>query len=147
MNYFLRIESSFGEPVCQNGYYLGRQICSEYQYLQKSFFSEADTSTKHQIFRNSRFFNKVTSSKRVHGKTTYEWHTNDIRVHTRDRRMTYEYIRITYGWHTSMYEWHTDDIEYIRVTHGWHTSTSEYIRVTYGWHRSYVMYSLFKDDS
>ena len=90
------------------------------------------------------------------GKTTYEWHTNDIRVHTSDIRMTYEYIRVTYGWHTSTCEWHTDDIrvhtsdiqmtyEYIRVTYGWHTSTYEwhtddirvhtiYIRMTREWH-------------
>ena len=39
--------------------------------------------------------------KRVHGKTTYEWHTDDIRVHTSHVRMTYEYTRVTYGWHTS----------------------------------------------
>ena len=31
----------------------------------------------------------------VHGKTTHEWHMDDIRV--------------TYGWHTSTYKWHTDD--------------------------------------
>ena len=95
---------------------------------------------------------------RVHGKITYEWHTDDIQVHTSDItddirvhtsdtqvhtsdiwmtyeyiRVTYEYIRVAYGWHTSTCEWHTDDI---RV----HTSdirmTYEYIRVTYGWHTS-----------
>ena len=95
-------------------------------------------------------------NEQVHGKTTYEWHTNDIRVHTIDIRMTYEYIRVTYGWHTSTYEWHKDDIrmtyEYIRVTYGWHTRTYEWhpediqvhtsdirvhtsdIRMTYEWH-------------
>ena len=61
--------------------------------------------------------------KKVHGKTSYEWHTNDIQVHRSDIRMTCEYIRVTYGWHTS-------DIrmtyEYIRVTYGWHTSTYEW---------------------
>ena len=64
----------------------------------------------------------------VYGKTTCEWHTDDIRVHTSEVRMTYEYIQVTYGWHTSdvrmtykyiratyghhtgIYEWHTDDI-------------------------------------
>ena len=65
--------------------------------------------------------------------STYEWHTDDIRVHASDIRMTYEYIRVTYGWHTSTNEWHTDEI---RV----HTSdtrmTYTYIRVIYGWHRS-----------
>ena len=79
---------------------------------------------------------------RVHGKTTGEWHTNDIRVHTSDIRvhtsdirMTYEYIRITYEyirWHTSTYEWHRNDI---RVIYEWHTSdirmTYEYIWMTY----------------
>ena len=44
--------------------------------------------------------------------STYERHTDDIRVHTSDIRLTYEYIRMTYGWH-----------EYIRLTYGWHTST------------------------
>ena len=62
----------------------------------------------------------------VHGKTTYKWHTDDIRVHTSG-------IWVTYEWHTSTYEWHTNDV---RV----HTSdfrmTYEYIRVTYGWHMS-----------
>ena len=53
---------------------------------------------------------------RVHGKTTYEWHTDDIRLYTSDIRMTYKYIRVTYGWHTSTYECHTNDM---RVTYGW----------------------------
>ena len=86
---------------------------------------------------------------RVQGKSTYEWHTDDIRVHKSDIRMTYEYIRVTYGWHTSTYEWHTDDIQGhtsdIRMT--WvHTSnirmTYEYIRVTYGWHTSTYCFGL-----
>ena len=53
----------------------------------------------------------------VCGKTTYEWHTDDIQVYTSDRRMTCEYIRVTYGyhaityeWHMNAYEWHTDNI-------------------------------------
>ena len=103
-------------------------------------------------------FNIHSQCRRVHGKTTYEWHTDDIRVtygwhtstyewhtddirvHTSDIRMAYEYIRVayeyirvTYGWHKITYEWHTNDI---RI----HTSdirmTYEYIRVTYGWHTS-----------
>ena len=61
--YFLRISSSIRELVFQYSYHLGRQICSEYRYLKRSFFFEAGTSTKHQIFQNSCFFNKVTSSK------------------------------------------------------------------------------------
>ena len=52
---------------------------------------------------------KKWSLKKIQGKTTGEWHTNDIGVHTSD-------IRVTYGWHTRIYEWHTD---YIRV----HTNT------------------------
>ena len=74
----------------------------------------------------------------VHGKTTYEWHTDDMRVHTSDIRVTYEYIRVTYeyirvayGWHTSTYEWHTDNIRvntsYIQMA--WCTNA---IRVSYG---------------
>ena len=62
----------------------------------------------------------------VHGKTTDEWHTNDIRVHTSGIRMTYEWHTSTYEWHTSDMQAHTSDIrmtyEYIRVTYGWHTS-------------------------
>ena len=53
----------------------------------------------------------------VPGKTTDEWHTDDIPVHTSDIRMTYEYIRVTYRWHTSdiplhttTCKWHTGDI-------------------------------------
>ena len=90
-------------------------------------------------------FNIHSQCRRVHGKTTYEWYTDDIRVHNSDIRMTYEYIQVTYGchtstyeWHTSTYEWHIDDIRlhtsdirmtyvYIRVIYGWHTST-------YKWH-------------
>ena len=83
--------------------------------------------------------------------STYEWHTDDIRVHTSDIWMTYEYTGVTYGWHTSTYEWHTDDIrvhtsdirmtyEYIWVKYGCirlHTSdigmTYQYIRMTSEW--------------
>ena len=42
--------------------------------------------------------------------STYEWHTDDIRVHTSVIGMTYEYTRVTYGWHTSTYDWHTNGI-------------------------------------
>ena len=75
----------------------------------------------------------------VHGKTTHEWHTDDIQVHTcgymSDIWMTYEYIPVTYGWNTSTYQWHMEDI---RV----HTSdirmTYEYIRATYEWLASVI---------
>ena len=72
--------------------------------------------------------------------STYEWHTDDIRVHTSDIRMTYEYIRVTYGWHTSIYEWHTDDIRAhtsdIRMTHEgiWVTYKWHFIRMAFEWH-------------
>ena len=88
--------------------------------------------------------------QKAHGKTTYEWHADEVRVHTSDIRLTYEYIRVPYRWHTSTIEWHTHDIrvqlsdirmtyEYIRVTYGWHTSKCEWhtddIRVhTSEWH-------------
>ena len=53
-------------------------------------------------------FNELKEVK-VHGKTTDEWHTNDILVH-----------RVTHGWHTSDIRVHTSDIpmtyEYKRVT-------------------------------
>ena len=49
--------------------------------------------------------------KQVHSKTTYEWHTDDIRVDMSDIRMTYDYIQVTHGWHTSTYEWHTKTYE------------------------------------
>ena len=70
---------------------------------------------------------------KVHGKTTYEWHTDNIRVHTSDIRMTHEYIRVTYGWYTSTYEWHTDDIQV-------HTSD---IRMAYEWHAGTYCFGLF----
>ena len=46
----------------------------------------------------------------VHGKTTDEWHTNDIRLHTSDIRMTYKHIQLTYGCHMNAYEWHTNEM-------------------------------------
>ena len=77
---------------------------------------------------------------RVHGKTTDEWHTNDIQGHTIDIRITYEHILVTYGWHTSTYEWHTDDIQVhtsdIRMTYEYVWMSYEYIRVIYEWHTS-----------
>ena len=70
---------------------------------------------------------------RVHGKTTDEWNTDDIRVHTSGIRVTYD----------SLYEWHTGDIQVhasdIRMTYEYiirvHTEnirvrTSD-IRITY----------------
>ena len=38
-SYLLKWDSSLGQRVLQNSYYSGRQICSEYWYLQKSGFS------------------------------------------------------------------------------------------------------------
>ena len=37
----------------------------------------------------------------VHGKTTFEWHTNDIRVHKSDIQTTCECIWVICKWHTS----------------------------------------------
>ena len=48
--------SSLGQLVFQNSYYSGRQICSEYRYLQENVFFEAGTSTKNQIFPDFRSF-------------------------------------------------------------------------------------------
>ena len=93
---------------------------------------QAITSTENQLKSYI-----ILQAKTVHGKTTYEWHTDDIRVNTSDIRMTYKYIRVTYGWHWSEIRM---TYEYIRVAYGWHRSeirmTYEYIRVTYRWHKS-----------
>ena len=66
-----------------------------------------------------------------YGKTTYNCHMDDIRLHTSNIRMAHDYIRATYGWHTSTYEWHTDGTRLqtsdIRMAHN-------YIQKTYGWH-------------
>ena len=73
------------------------------------------------------FINNLCQDSYVHSKTTYEWHTDDMRLHTSDIRMTCEYIRVTYGWHTSTYEWYKDDIRVhtsdIRMKYEWYTST------------------------
>ena len=57
-------------------------------------------------------FNIHSQCRRVHSKTTYEWHTDDIRVHTSNIRMIYDYIRVTYERHTSTYDWHTGTCEW-----------------------------------
>ena len=83
----------------------------------------------------------------VHAKTTYEWHTDEIRVHTSDIRMIYEsddwhmdeirvhtsdirmtndYIQVIYGWHTSKCEWHMDDIRVHMSDIPSHTNTCEW---------------------
>ena len=46
----------FRQLVFQNSYFLGRQNCSEYQFLQKSFFFEGSTSKKQKIFQNNYFY-------------------------------------------------------------------------------------------
>ena len=65
------------------------------------------------MFPNSFLFPYYNS---VHGKTTDEWHMDDIRVHTRNIWMTCEYIRVTYRW----IRVYTSDIritfEYIELT-------------------------------
>ena len=97
-------------------------------------------------FKRSKFElyeRKILLFSMVHGKTTDEWHKDDIRI----IQMTYEYIRVTYEWHTSTYEWHTNNIrvhtsdiqmtyEYTRVTYEYIQMTYEYIKVTCKWHMS-----------
>ena len=84
---------------------------------------------------------------KVHGKTTYAWHTDDIRVHTDDIRVIHEYIRVTYDYirvHMSDIRVYTSGIRmtcrYVRATYRLHTSTYEWLtddkQVTYGWHTS-----------
>ena len=67
----------------------------------------------------------------VHGKTTYEWHTDDIRVHKSDIR-----------WHTSTYEWNTDDIR-VHVDKIWaHTNDTQ---MTCEWNiKQYTGFGAFK---
>ena len=69
--------------------------------------------------RKSSYKSRIAAT--IHGKTTYEWHTDDIRIHTSDIRMTYEYIPVTYGWHIRV---HTSDI---RMTCDWHTDDMQFI--------------------
>ena len=96
-----------------------------------------------QCYKSKFLMDDNTSQRRVHGKTTYEWHTDDIRVHTSDIRMTYESMRVTYGWHTSTYERYTVDIrvhtsdmqmtyEYIRLAYEW-----DDMRMTFKWHNGW----------
>ena len=108
-------------------------ILSQYLWYNKSI--HVDKASVHfltcfekSINYDSQLFSENGSIKKwhefkVHGKTTDDWHTDDIRVtygwHTSGIRVTYEYIRLTYGWHTSTYEWHTSDI---RLTYDWHMS-------------------------
>ena len=125
--------------------------------------------TKTELIRYSiAMFDWVKAFSKVHGKTTYEWHTmtyqytrvtyrwhtsayewhtDDMRVHTSDMWMAYEYMQVTYGWHTSTYEWHTDDMRVhmsdIRMTYEYIRVTYQYIRVTYGWHTSTYCFGLF----
>ena len=97
------------------------------------------------VFCFKRFIKSVLCiyDQTIHGKTIYEWHTDDIRVHTSDIWMTYEYIRVTYGLHTSTNEWHTDNIRVhtrdIRIIY-------EYIRVTYEWHGIRITFERHTDD-
>ena len=96
---------------------------------------------KGSVFRNNaiplgfiysrRLFLTFSNMTEVHGKSTDEWHTNDIRAHTSDIRMTYEYIRVTYEWHTSRYEWHTNAIRAHTINIRVHMSD---IRMTCEWH-------------
>ena len=55
----------------------------------------------------NKFNDSISVNIKVHGKTTYEWHTGDIPERKSDIRMTYEDIRVTSEWHMSTYEWHT----------------------------------------
>ena len=76
----------------------------------------------------------------VRGKTTGEWHKDDIQVHTSDILVTCEYIGVTYRWHRSTYKWHRDDIpahmsdtQMTYEYYDWHTDN---IRMTYELHTS-----------
>ena len=77
------------------------------KFLWWTYFITKALSFLHQ---SHRFHNKYlcgpscfenSGSLSVHGKTTYQWYTDDIRVHTSDIRMTYEYIRLTCKWHAN----------------------------------------------
>ena len=103
------------------------EITSFYCILKKNLFTESNAFSMSIVIKSLSIWSEFVISRiseinlppsliKVHGKTTYEWDMDDIRIHTSDIRMTFEFIRVTYGWHTSTYEWHTGDIEYIRVT-------------------------------
>ena len=61
-SYFQRIGSFQGSQFFRTGTFYVFLICSNYQYLQKSFFPKAGNSAKYQIFQKNCFFDKVTSS-------------------------------------------------------------------------------------
>ena len=143
---------TFSSRTCLLLVFVPFDRCNAHRRKKNMFINLVNCSSIHS-------FNIHSQCRRVHGKITYEWYTDDIRVHTSDIRMTYEYIQATYGWHTSTcewhtstYEWHMDDIRLhtsdIRMTlytYEWysddmrvHTSdirmAYEYVRVAYEWH-------------
>ena len=75
-------ETSIGQAILENRQFFravtlseqlrfGGGACSEYKYLQKSFFFEAGTSAQHQLLQKRYFFNKGTSSKVVLFQNSY----------------------------------------------------------------------------
>ena len=89
-------------------------------HVQVSEFQLADAVKNYftDVFQVFWARTRSSHSNAVHGKTTYDCHTDDIWVHTSHIwvhtsyiPMTCEYIRVTYGWHTSTYQWHTVRIE------------------------------------
>ena len=115
---------TFSSRTCLLLVFLPFDRCNAHKRKKYMFINLVNCSSIHS-------FNIHSQCRRVHGKTMYEWYTDNILVHTSDIRMTYVYIRVIYGWHTSTYEWHTDGMQV-------HTSgirmTYEYVRVAYEWH-------------
>ena len=75
-------------------------MCPHYHIMAESSRDFADESFSHSdilIESDTETETETDSShseniKGVHGQTTDESHTDDIRVHTSDMRMTYEYM-------------------------------------------------------
>ena len=47
---------------------------------------------EHVIFNWQYWLVVFYTFEMVHGKTTYEWHTDDMQVHTSDIQLSYEHI-------------------------------------------------------
>ena len=88
---FLMQENTFSKKISKSiilGIKPYSSDCMYLQYLLKHSFSKVIALPIAVKPEENWSFNTV------HGETTYESHTDDIRVHTSDIRMAYEYIRV-----------------------------------------------------
>ena len=89
---FLMQENTFSKKISKSiilGIKPYSSDCMYLQYLLKHSFSKVIALPIAVKPEENWAFNTV------HGETTYESHTDDIRVHTSDMRMAYEYIPVT----------------------------------------------------